>query len=80
MIRGMDTHTEVPTLRWPLPGEPVRFQNGDDVLTGVCNGPARGYDDARPELITHVPVYVRDGDRCLMVHASNIVEWAGRNE
>jgi len=35
----------------------------------VVNGEIISHDGA-----TYVPVYVRDGDRCIIVHESNILE------
>ncbi len=62
-------------IRFPRPGERVKFQDGEAVLEGVCNGEPKNYDDQRPWLTTHLPVYVHDGDKCLMVGVGNIIEW-----
>lgn len=62
-------------IRFPKPGEPVVFNDGDQVTRGVCNGEPQRLDGLNPYVITHLPVYVRDGDRCVMVAAGNIIEW-----
>lgn len=60
------------TLRFHKPGERVKFYDGDTLIEGTCNGePFEGEDGVK----THLPVYVHEGDRCLMVAMKNIVEW-----
>lgn len=63
------------TIRWPRPGERVVFWHADAKLEGTCNGDPRGFDRDLPHVLTHIPVYVRDGNKCLMVAAGNVLEW-----
>ncbi len=64
-----------PAIRLHKQGEKVVFMHEGERTEGVCNGPHRSYDDQRPWVITHLPVYVREGDKCLYVDLHNIIEW-----
>lgn len=50
-------------------GKRIRFLHGYDRLVGTVNGEALLHDGD-----LYIPVYVSDGDRCLIVHSSNIEE------
>jgi len=58
-------------IRWPKNGEQVKFQNGNEVLIGICNGEPFGEGNS----LTHLPVHVPEGDKNMMVYAKNIIEW-----
>lgn len=51
-----------PDVHKPTAGEP-------GLVRGVINGEPFEHGD-----ITYVPVYVREGDRCMYVDARNVVE------
>jgi hypothetical protein len=64
-------------IRWPKPGEEVAFLDEGAVTRGLCNGePISSAGD----IVDYIPVYVHEGDRCLLVHAENIVEWPEKGE
>jgi hypothetical protein len=62
-------------IRFPRPGELVKFQDGDSVQVGRCNGEPLQLVPNTPWVLSHLPVYVHEGDRCLMVGVKNIIEW-----
>ena len=53
------------------PGTKLAFVDGADDLVGIVNGECRALG-ADEDTITHVPVYVHEGDRCIMVALSNV--------
>lgn len=67
-----------PKYRFPKPGERVAFWHDGANIVGMCNGEPQQLDPDSPHVTTHVPVYVHDGDRCLMVAVHNITEWNER--
>lgn len=60
-------------IRFPNPGEKVKFQDGDAVVEGTCNGEPVSLVDGVE--FSHLPVYVHETDKCVMVYAKNIIEW-----
>lgn len=63
------------TLRFPRPGEDVIFNDNGVRVVGICNGEPQSLIGTEPHVLSHLPVYVRQGDRCLMVASRNIIEW-----
>lgn len=57
----------------PKPGDRVRFRDGDSTLEGICNGEPQAMLRFAPEVLSHVPVYVRESDRCLIVAVANLL-------
>lgn len=64
-------------LEIPNPGEIVGFVHDGEMTTGICNGDPKALGD-NETVITHVPIYVREGDKCLLVAVSNIRSIARR--
>lgn len=61
-------------LRFPRNGEEVVFQNGSEILKGICNGePFAGGKDEK--VLTHLPVHVPSTNANIMVDVLNIIEW-----
>ncbi len=56
----------------PCAGQQVWFRDGDTTKNGIVNGEPRAYGED-PSEVTHVPVYVREGDLCMMVHVTNLL-------
>lgn len=57
----------------PKPGDEVVFWHCGTLRRGRCNGEPQALGQ-HPTLVTHLPVYHFESDRCLMVAVENIAE------
>ncbi len=51
----------------------MTFTDGGNVFDGICNGEPKCFDETDPMKVTHVPVYVHDTDKCMIVGVANLV-------
>jgi len=63
------------TLRWPSPGSRIKFNDDGKVREGVVNGEPENLDQEHPHMTTHLPVWIEDEDKRIMVYAKDIITW-----